>query len=135
MDWEYRILNDRNLISVRASGQFSISAFEDMIKDMQSDRKWRPNMDSLIDFSFLDFSATTADNIRMAAEIHKRYDYRICRGRIAVIFGRESDFGLGRMYETFLESAVLATVRSFRNADEARHWIAENDSPPFDTEK
>ena len=124
MDWEYVIVKDRNLISVRASGAFSPASFEDMIKDIQSDEQWQPGMDRLLDFCRLDFSKTTADDIRMAAEIHKKYDARIGYGRIAVVFGREADLGLGRMYESLLGKNVLATVKSFMTADEARQWLA-----------
>ncbi len=126
MDWEYVILNHRNLVSVRATGKFSTALFEQMIKDIQSDNQWRPNMDCLVDFTSLDLTETTSNDIFMAADIHKRYDSIIGCGRVAMIFGREEDFGLGRLYENFLRPKVLATVRSFRTADDARHWLAAN---------
>jgi hypothetical protein len=125
MKWEYIILTARNLISVRASGKFSAASFEEMIRDIQSNEQWQPSMDRLIDFSLLDLTETTYDDIKITAEIHKKYDSRIGRCRIAVVFGRESDLGLGRMYETLLGSDVLSTVKSFLTADEARHWLAE----------
>lgn len=122
---EYVIVNARNFISVRGSGSFSTASFEEMIRGIQSDEQWQPSMDCLIDFSILDLTKTTSSDIKMAVEIHKKYDFRIGRCRIAVVFGREADFGLGRMYETFLGSDVLSTVKSFRTADEARQWLAE----------
>ena len=125
MKWEYVIVNARNFISVRGSGNFSTASFEEMIRDIQSDEQWQPSMDCLIDFSILDLTKTSSNDIKMAAAIHKKYDSQIGRCRIAVVFGREADFGLGRMYETFLGSEVLSTVRSFRTADEARQWLAE----------
>lgn len=133
MNWEYVILGHRNLISVRASGPFSPASFEAMIKAIQSDEQWRPNMDRLVDFSAVDLTQTTAQDIVMTVEVHRRYDARIGHGRIAVVFGKEANLGLGRMYEASLGSGVLATVRSFRTADEARRWLAEgiaaSDSP------
>jgi hypothetical protein len=125
MNWEYKILTERNLVSVRGAGKFSPVLFEEMIKDIQSNEQWRPNMDRLIDFNTVDFTETTPADIKAAAEIHKRYDSRIGQGRIAVVFGKEADLGLGRMYETFLGSDVAATVKSFRTADEARQWLAQ----------
>ena len=124
MKWQYVILNDRNLISVRASGTFSAVSFENMIVDIQSDPRWVPGMDRLIDFSALDLSKTTPGEIRAAAEIHKRYDSRIGHGRVAVVFAGEADLGLGRMYESFLGPDVTATVKSFQTADDARQWLA-----------
>jgi hypothetical protein len=126
MKWEYLFLDHRNLISVRASGPFSPVAFEAMIKAIQADAQWRPNMDRLVDFSAVDLSQTTAQDIVTAVEIHQRFDTKIGHGRIAVVFGRETDLGLGRLYETSLGQCVLAKVRSFRTPDEARQWLAED---------
>ncbi len=125
MNWEYVILKDRNLISVRGSGKFSVASFEEMIRNIQSDVQWQPTLDRLIDFSMLDLTGTTSGDIRASAEIHRKYNTRIGCSRIAVVFGREADFGLGRLYESFLESDILSTVKSFRTADEARQWLAE----------
>jgi hypothetical protein len=130
MQWEYVILSHRNLISVRASGPFSPDSFEEMIKAIQSDEQWRPNMDRLVDLSSVDLSKTTAQDILATVEIHKRYDARIGFGRIAAVFGRETALGLGRMYEVTLGPHVRAKVRSFRTADEARHWLAEDVASP-----
>lgn len=126
MKWEYVIVSHRNLISVRASGPFSPVAFEAMITTIQADEHWRPNMDRLVDFSAVDLTKTTAQDIMTTVEVHQRYDARIGHGRIAVVFGRETDLGLGRLYEASLGQCVLAKVRSFRTADEARHWLAED---------
>jgi hypothetical protein len=128
MNWEYNFVNDRNLLTLRATGKFSVASFEKMIIDILSDKRWLPGMDCLIDHSTLDLSETSSDHIKAAADIHKRYNAQVGQGRIAVVLGSEVDFGLGRMYEMFVESAVLATVRSFRTADEAREWLAEDNS-------
>lgn len=124
MNWEYNILNDRNLLITRAMGKFSVASFKNMVVEFLSDKRWSPGMDCLVDHSVLDLSETQPADIRVAAEIHKRYDAQIGRGKIAVVFGGEAEFGLGRMYEGLLGSEVLATVRSFRTADEARQWLA-----------
>ncbi len=125
MNWEYVVLTNRNLISVRTTGKFSAASFEMMIKDIQTNEQWRPGMDRLIDFSSPDLTETTFNDIQMAAEIHKKYNSQIGKGRIAVVFGKQADIGLGRLYETLLGSDVLAIVKSFRTADEAHQWLAE----------
>jgi len=129
MNWEYLILGHRNLITVRASGPFSPASFEAMITAIQSDPEWRPHMDRLVDLSAVDFSQTTAQDILQTVEVHKRYDARIGRGRIAVVFGGEEDLGLGRTYEFSLGRSVQSTVKAFQTADEARDWMAEEVVP------
>jgi hypothetical protein len=128
MQWDFVILSDRNLINVRAWGKFSAASFEGMINDIQSHEQWRTNMDRLFDFSGMDLTETTPDDISACAKIHMKYNSRIGHGRIAVVFRKEAAFGLGRLYETCLGSDVLATVKSFHTADEARHWLAEGAS-------
>jgi hypothetical protein len=124
MDWEYKIMNERNLLVVRASGKFTVAAFEKMIMGVLSDNQWSPGMDCLMDHSALDLSETHSDEIQAAAEIHKRYDTWIGHGRVAMVLGSEKDFDKGRQYETLVETAVCATVKSFRTPDEARQWLA-----------
>lgn len=124
MDWEYVILTNRNLISIRAWATFSVAQFEEMIRDIQSHEQWQPTMDRLVDFTAVDLTETTANDIKMAAEIHKRYDPREGHGRIAVVFGKEESLGIGRMYENYLGADMRSTVKSFKTADEARQWLA-----------
>jgi hypothetical protein len=126
MDWEYNIVSGRNLLIVRATGKFSVASFEKMIVDIISDKRWSLGMDCLVDHSALDLSDTFYSDIKETAEIHKRYDSRIGRGKIAVVLGGEEDFGKSRMYVTLLGSDVHATVESFRTTDEARQWLAED---------
>jgi hypothetical protein len=126
MNWEHHIACGRNLLIVRAMGTFSVESFEKMIIDIISDKCWSPGMDCLIDHSALDLSSTLYGDIKEAAQIHKKYDSRIGRGRIAVVLGGEEDFEKSRLYVTLLGSDVLATVNPFRIADEARQWLAEH---------
>jgi hypothetical protein len=125
MNWEYNIVDDRDLLIVRAAGKFSVASFENMILEIYSDKRWSPGMDCLIDFSALDVSETGFVDILTATNIHKRYDTQIGPGRVAVVLGGEIHFGLGRLYETLLGSNVLATVKSFRTTDDARQWLAD----------
>jgi len=125
MNWEHNILTVRNLLIVRATGKFSVASFENMILEIHSDKQWSPGMDCLIDYSALDVSETRYDDILNATSIHKKYDTQIGVGRVAVVLGGAVHFGLGLLYEKLLGSKVLATVKSFRTADDARQWLAD----------
>jgi hypothetical protein len=96
-----------------------------MLREVLADSQWMPGLDCLVDHSMLDLTGTGPDEIRSSAELHKRYDSWIGNGRIAVVFGRQDDLDLGTLYATLLGNDVLATVRSFRSADEAREWLAQ----------
>ncbi len=112
------------MVITRATGIFSVGAFEEMLREILADSGWKPGMDCLVDHSMLDLSDTTTDDIRSAADIHKRYDTWIGNGKIAVVLGREADYELGLLYANFLGSDVLATVRAFGTPNEGRQWLA-----------
>lgn len=125
MNWEYNFVSDRNLLTIRGTGNFSVDALEKMILEILSNERWSLGMDCLADYSKLDLSEAGYDSMTETARVHKKYDARIGQSRIAVILGSVADFGLGRMLEMLLGSDVLATVRAFRTGDEARRWLEE----------
>jgi hypothetical protein len=126
MNWEYNFVIGRNLLIVRAMGKFSVASFEEMIIDIISDERWSPGMNCLVDHSAMNLSGTYYIELKEAAEIHKKYDTRIGRGRIAVVLGGDEDFDKSSIFVMLLGFDVHGTVKPFRTTDEARHWLAED---------
>ncbi len=78
----------------------------------------------LWDFTEADLSNITSEEFRgIASEVKKRSEIRM-DGKTALVFGRDLEFGLGRMFQAFSEiEGVLFEYMSFRDIVEARKWL------------
>ena len=78
----------------------------------------------LWDFSEADLSELTNDELRqIVLEVRKRSIDRT-GGKTALVFQRDLDFGIGRVFGSFSEIEDMPfEYRSFRNITEAKKWI------------
>ena len=79
---------------------------------------------TLWDFSDANIAAITADDIANLAQHASQLAEIRREGRTAIVFNDDFDFGLGRMFETYLEMTGLPLeVKLFRQLDKARQWL------------
>jgi len=66
----------------------------------------------------------SSDQMEVIAKLAAPLSERRTGGKTAVVFSRDSDFGLGRMFEMFSDAeGYKADMKIFREIDEARAWI------------
>lgn len=82
----------------------------------------------LWDFTEAIVSSISTETLRAyAAEARQRGEGRR-GGKTALVFAREADFGIGRLYEALAEmEKVPVTVKSFRSLKKAREWLGLED--------
>ncbi len=73
-------------------------------------------------------SAVSADQLRGAAAGSEEIWEQMAGGKTAILVGRESDYGMGRMYELLAEK-MPRELRVFRSKREAIEWLTLEDSP------
>ncbi len=83
---------------------------------------------NLWDLTEADLSAIATDEIEDLAEYAKHLAEASQGGKTALVFGGSFGFGLGRMFETYLEIAGLPLViNSFRSLEAALQWLHRGD--------
>lgn len=85
---------------------------------------------NLWDDTETDLTAITASEIEDFAEYASHLAEARKSGKTAIVFGRAFEFGLGRMFETYLELAGLPIeVHLCRSIDDARKWLGVGCGP------
>jgi hypothetical protein len=78
----------------------------------------------LWNFTEADLSDITVEEFKNIAEVVKRKSDLRIDGKSALVFSKDLEFGLGRMFEVFSESEDIEfEFKSFRSITEAKKWL------------
>ncbi len=72
--------------------------------------------------------AVSAEQMRASAAESQVLWKKMAGGKTAILVGRESDYGMGRMYE-MLADRMPRQLRVFRSRREAIEWLTLEDGP------
>lgn len=115
---------DPSLVICRTSGVASISSCETMMRALVSEPQFQPGVDVITDQTNVDVSALTGVDIEKLAKIRTELTGSIV-GRSALVVGKGSPmrYGLGRMFEAYLDSMSGARIVVFETVEEAMAWL------------
>jgi len=119
-------------ISVDADTQLSIAVFHGMISanDIISAQEQfyskSPTLNILVDFSQIEAFDVTPEMLTQMLNVAKKNGKPRIGGKTALLFSKDSFFGMGRMYDIKAELEGLPfLVRTFRSKDEALAWLSD----------
>lgn len=134
METEFSFVTDGPYdIALRSWGRADVAGFERYLTDLRSDARWRPGLRSLVDFSELDLGVLTTDDVRRIADVHERLGPAMGGALSAVVAGTATNFGLIRMFGTFLEGRSDMLAHPFLTRAEALDWLADQPSTSIDS--
>lgn len=115
---------DPSLVICRTSGVASIEIYEAMMRALVSEPQFRPGVDVITDQTKVDASALTGVDIEKIARIRSELTGAIV-GRSAMVVGKGSPmrYGLGRMFEAYVDSLSGAKITVFETVEEAMAWL------------
>lgn len=122
---EYRIEfgPEPDEMEIVTSGVGTLEGFRGMIDDGIGDPRWRPPMRALLDYTELDMSELSADDIRLISEHASRYPGALFGARVAVVAPRALSYGLSRMAASTTDVPNL-DVQVFGMRASAEAWLA-----------
>lgn len=120
---------DESLVICRTSGAASVEGYQAMMETLISQPGFRPGVDLIVDHTNVDVSALTAAEIERVAGLRARFAGDVA-GRAAGVVGAGSPmrYGLGRMFEAFLESQPSTKIKVFETVEDAMVWLRGTDS-------
>lgn len=113
----YRI--DPPIIRIHLEEPYGDAAVDALFRAVLADPAFRPGLDLLVEVPV--GRNPSAEAIRERAKLLAELSPRLGR-RLALVVERDVDFGLGRMFGSFVDEAGL-DVRVFRDAAEAEAWL------------
>jgi hypothetical protein len=112
---------NRNLTTFVCTGAITS---DDILDAVTAFYGGNPTLHIIWDFTAVDLSKLTGDEIRAIAKKAKGLDHSRDGGRTALVASEDAAFGLGRMYEIFAEITELtAAIRVVRTMEDANQWI------------
>jgi len=110
-----------NLTTFKVVGKMSAADFFDCLA-----RYYNGNVTllNLWDLTESNLSEISTDEIEDFAEYARHLAEARKGGKTAIVFGGTFEFGLGRMFKTYLEIAGLPlAMNNYQNLEEAKKWL------------
>lgn len=110
------------------SGSISPEGYAAVARDIMSQPGWNPNMRVLIDYSYLDLKEEMGADAHIYAEALVPYRKAMSNCRVACVNSRSVDFGLGRMFQFFVQEFTDLEVGIFYTFEDAMRWLSAGQS-------
>ena len=120
---KYNIHIEKELAIVHVSGQATAKGFSETTEALVSSPKWTPGMNILIDYSDLDLSNAASTNVNSFARALAPHRDQLGSGLCACVNTKPLNFGLGRMWQVFMEEHSNLKVAVFYDINEAKNWL------------
>ncbi len=122
---EYVITWRDGFLEAKTRGEATVEGIAEMISGVVSHEKWEHGGALLVDHSELNAGPLTLAQIRSLADMAAEAGDRVGPARIAHAVSRDLEFGLVRMWESFVSLQWEARLKVFRSRDEAIAWLKE----------
>jgi len=120
---------DPTLVVCRTSGVGEVKGYEEFLRAVSSSPEFGPDVSVLMDLTALDISLLTVTDMEELVRLRVRFAAeRKARSAIVVGKGSPLKYGLGRMFEAFVDSKSDAEFGLFETLDEAMLWLRGADA-------
>lgn len=122
---------DPSLVICRTSGVASVEGYQAMMAALTSQPQFQPGVDLIVDHTGADVSALTAAEIEQIADLRARFTGDVAMRAAGVVGpGSPMRYGLGRMFEAFVDSNPGTKITVFETVEEAMTWLRGTDATP-----
>jgi hypothetical protein len=128
---EFAIQYNEEFFEIRTSGDAEFQKFRDILEALVNHDRWEPGKSFLMNHTELNPGTLTLDHMRSIAEFNAQYSAKMGLSRCALLVTSDVAYGMGRVWEAFVEEKWNVTEKLFRSRDEAIEWLSgkknEND--------
>ena len=114
---------DDNFFRVKATGSAVVELIHEMVKSLVEHEQWHVGVNTLLDFSEVNFSCLDTDEIVQLSNIVKALSEQIGDGQCAMVTNQQVDFGLARMWQMMTEHHVEFQVEIYNSLTDAVEWL------------
>jgi hypothetical protein len=121
---EFRIEFSGDYCLATTTGDANAEGFSELLNSVFTHGSWRPGKSLVVDHSALIADALTSDDIKRMADRSVRNHSMSEIAMHAIIAPRDLQFGLGRMWMSYVEYESKAAINVFRTRKEAINWVS-----------
>jgi hypothetical protein len=111
------------LLEVKFSGKAVPDKYEKFFDALFVHEGWEPGISLLLDETDLDSSQLTVNDVSAIAGVCERRGTELGPARMAIFVDRDLEYGMNRMWSTFVEDKWDVVADVFRSRDEAIAWL------------
>ena len=126
MEWTSNFRDD-GILEIITSGTFLLNDFIEMCEELLLDERWKPGINCLLDHRKLDLKSVDHSTVFNATNIHREYDEKIGKSKIAVIVRGMGGYGVIRETQGCIGDDVQSEIMPFFDPNEALEWLKEDD--------
>ena len=125
---KYTIVFCNSFFEVVASGDANFEGIKLMISDLLSSPNWKPGNSLLLDYTKLNAGPLLVSQIKEMAWSVSNVRKELGSLKVAHVVSRDLEFGLIRMWDTFLFDDWDGTADIFWTRDQAVSWLLSTDA-------
>ena len=125
MEWKFNFRND-GILEIKANGVFSFIDFKSMVRQMISDKKWKPGLKRLFNCRDLDVKTLDINTMFNIGKIQQEFKEEIGGGKLAILVKNTIDYGTGISYKDIVDNKIGSKVIIFLEFDKALEWLKES---------
>lgn len=122
---KYEVDYHDGFFEVKTHGDADPGGFRGFLDLLLAHEKWKPGTPILANHSELNTGPLTVDDVQRIAERAVRSKSQLGQARVAMLVARDLEYGLARMWESFVEGKWDVIARIFRSRDEAISWLKD----------
>ncbi len=123
MEVEAQLNKENNIRYHKITGLINVNELMNKLGVFYKSSDYDPDMNSLWDLRFADFSAVKPDAVRALVDLVKQYWGKEKQSKSALVVQSDFEYGLSRMYEILMTLSNSGNVTVFRNYNEAEKWL------------
>ena len=120
---EYEIHQRNGFVEVVTHGDGDVEVFQEILNEVLRHPDWRPGTPVLIDHSDLNAGPLTVDGMKSLADMIHDARVELGSSRMAILVSEDLEYGLGRMWQVYIEGKWNGASEIFRSREDAVGWL------------
>ena len=120
---EYEIRQHNGFVEVVTHGDGDVAVFQKFLNEVLRLPNWKPGFPILIDHSDLNARPLGVDGMQMLADMINASRVELGTSRMAILVPGDLEYGLGRMWQAYIEDKWNGASEVFRSRKNAVDWL------------
>ncbi len=122
----YTLEFKQGIFEVKTSGDADVIMFKEFIHEIVNHEKWLPGNPILVDHTDMNAGPLESNDLKKIADYCKKYSKSLGPAKCAILAARDLEFGIGRMWQVFVEINVWdVTQQIFKTREKALEWLLD----------